>query len=328
MVRISILTLLLFALGASASPSTHWLRPEKIPAPKENPITEERVALGKLLFFDPRLSRNDTVSCASCHIPYYYWTDRVPKAVGIDGRKGTRNTPTIINSAYLHSFFWDARASSLEEQALGPVEAKAEMDLSADEMVKKLRKIEGYAPLFKKAFGDKRITKERVAKAIAAFERTVVSGDTPFDRWVRGEKDAISQEAKEGYEIFIADGHCKSCHNGFNFTNESLNNIALGDDDPGAYVLNNNPIWRGSFKTPTLRNVAETSPYFHDGSVHTLEEAVYICGNGGRYKDLKGRSPFFRDRGLSITQVRKVVRFLETLTEERPKIEPPETFPE
>ncbi len=326
MVRISLFLFLWLGIASAASPGS-WLRPETVPVPKENPMTKEKVELGRLLFFDPRLSRNDTVSCASCHIPYYYWTDRVPKAVGIDGRKGTRNTPTIINSAYLNSLFWDARASSLEEQALGPVEAKAEMDLSADKMVAKLRKIKGYHPLFEKAFPGEGITKSTVAKAIAAFERTVVSGETPFDRWIGGEKGAIDEVAKEGYEIFISQGHCKSCHNGFNFTNESLNNIALGDDDPGAFVLNNNPIWKGSFKTPTLRNVAETSPYFHDGSVHTLEEAVFICGNGGRYKDLKGRSPFFRDRGLSMEQVRKVVRFLETLTEKRPMVEPPETLP-
>ncbi len=324
----ALLTLTLFISLSFALDRSIWLKPAKIPAPKENPITEEKIELGKFLFFDPRLSRNNTVSCASCHIPYYYWTDKVPKAVGIEGRKGSRNTPTIINSAYLHTFFWDARAQSLEEQALGPVEAKAEMDLSPDELVRKLRRIKGYRELFKKVFPGEGITKESIAKAIATFERTVVSGESPFDRWVKGEENAISAEAKEGYGIFVDDGHCKSCHNGFNFTNESLNNIALGDDDPGAFILNKNPIWRGSFKTPTLRNVAETSPYFHDGSVHTLEEAVYICGNGGRYKDLPGRSPFFRDRGLSMEQVRKVVRFLETLTEERPMVMPPEKFPQ
>ncbi len=322
-VFITILSCSLFAVDLS-----RWAKPDEIPAPENNPLTKEKVELGRLLFFDPRLSRDDTVSCASCHIPYYYWTDRVPKAVGIEGRKGTRNTPTIINSAYLKTLFWDARADSLEEQALGPVEAKAEMDLPADKLVKKLKKIEGYVTLFEKAFPGRGITKETIAEAIASFERTVVSKESPFDRWVGGDEGAISEEAKEGFEIFTGKGHCKSCHNGFNFTNESLNNIALGDDDPGAYILNRNPIWRGSFKTPTLRNVAETSPYFHDGSVHTLEEAVYICGNGGRYKDMKGRSPFFRDRGLSIEEVRRVVRFLETLTEERPKIFEPETFPQ
>ncbi len=311
-----------------ASNMSRWLRPDSIPTPKNNPLSKEKIELGKLLFFDPRLSQDNTVSCASCHIPYYYWTDRVPKAVGIDRRKGTRNTPTIINSAYLKTLFWDARADSLEQQALGPIEAKAEMDLSAEELVKKLKKIKGYVSLFEKAFPNRGIEKETIAEAIASFERTVVSGESPFDRWASGDENAISEEAKEGFEIFTGDGHCKSCHNGFNFTNESLNNIALGDDDPGAYILNKNLIWKGSFKTPTLRNVAETSPYFHDGSVHTLEEAVYICGNGGRYKDLKGRSPFFRDRGLSIEEVRKVVRFLETLTEERPKIAEPEKFPQ
>ncbi len=322
-----VISFLFLASFMHAYDMKHLLRPDHIPAPKENPIKEEKVELGKLLFFDPRLSRDDTVSCATCHIPYFYWTDGRSKAVGIKGRKGTRNTPTIINGAYQSLFFWDGRANSLEEQALGPIEAKAEMDLPADEMVEKLKGIKGYAKLFEEAFPGVGLTKETVAAAIATFERTVVSKESPFDRWIKGDQDAISKEAKEGFEIFSNEGKCKSCHSGFNFTNDSLNNIALGDGDIGAYVINKNPIWKGSFKTPTLRNVAKTSPYFHDGSVHTLEEAVYICGNGGRYKDLKGRSPFFRDRGLGMEEVRKVVRFLETLTEARPMVEPPEMFP-
>ncbi|WP_200763343.1 cytochrome-c peroxidase [Nitrosophilus alvini] len=323
-----ILAVVLFGIYLFASDMSIWLRPDYIPAPKENPLTKEKIELGKLLFFDPRLSRNDTVSCATCHIPYYYWTDRVPRAVGIEGRKGTRNTPTIVNGAYLHTFFWDARAESLEEQALGPIEAKAEMDISAEELVKKLKNIKGYVKLFEKAFPGIGITKETIAKAIASFERTVVSTESAFDRWVKGDQNAISEEAKEGFEIFRNKGKCISCHSGFNFTNESLNNIALGDSDPGVFAITKNPIWKGCFKTPTLRDVAETSPYFHDGSVHTLEEAVYICGNGGRYKDMKGRSPFFRDRGLSMDEVRKVVKFLETLTGKRPDIEIPYEFPQ
>ncbi len=324
----AVVTIFIFATFLLASDMSIWMRPNEIPAPKNNPITKDKAALGKLLFFDPRLSRNDSVSCASCHIPYYYWTDKVPKAIGINGTKGTRNTPTIINSAYMKTLFWDGRADSLEEQALGPLEAKAEMDLPAKEVVRKLKKIEGYVALFDKTFPRRGITKDTIAEAIATFERSLVSGESPFDRWVHGDEEAISEEAKEGFEIFTQKGRCKSCHSGFNFTNESLNNIALGDNDPGAFTINKNPIWKGSFKTPTLRNVAETSPYFHDGSVHTLEEAVYICGNGGRYKDLKGRSPFFRDRKLSMKEVRKVVSFLETLTESRPNIEAPENFPQ
>ncbi len=310
-----------------ASKEYFWLRPEYIPAPKDNPITEKKVELGKLLFFDTRLSKDNTISCATCHIPYNYWTDGRQKAVGIKGRAGKRNTPTIINSAYQTIFFWDGRASTLEEQALGPIENKDEMGLPLDELVKKLKNIDGYKKLFNEVFGNEGVTKQNIAKAIASFERTIVSQDTPFDKWIKGDEKAISKDAVEGFEIFINKGKCASCHNGFNFTNYSLNNIALGDDDIGAYIINKNPIWKGSFKTPTLRNVAKTAPYFHDGSVHTLEEAVFICGNGGRYKDIKGRSPFFRDRHLQIEEVRKVVKFLETLTEDRPSFIPPKEFP-
>lgn len=324
-----LLIILFLLMPLSAKDLTHWQRPDAIPFPKNNPITKEKAALGKLLFFDKRVSISNTISCASCHNPKLGWSDGLRKAVGVEKREGRRNSPTIINSAYLNSFFADGRASSLEEQALGPIETEVEMDMPIDKLVKKLKNIKGYRELFAKAFGDEGITKDTILKAIASFERTIISPEAPFDKWVKGDKDAISDEAKEGFEIFIDKGRCASCHDGFNFTNESFNNVGLGDkNDLGVYEISKNKskIWYGAFKTPTLRDVEKSSPYFHDGSVKTLDEAVSICGNGGR-KGVKIRSPFFRDRALDKKDTQKVVSFLKTLTSKSVKIKIPFTFP-
>ncbi len=293
----------------------NWDIPKTIPYPKDNPLTKEKVALGKKLFFDPRLSRNNDISCSSCHNPKYGWSDAREKAIGDQNKTGRRNSPTIINSAYLNLFFHDGRASSLEEQALGPIESEVEMNIKIDQLVKKLKGIKEYQELFNKAFDDG-ITKENIAKALASFQRTVISKNTPFDRWIAGDKNAISEVAKEGFDIFLNKGRCHLCHSGFNFTNETFANIGLGDEeDLGLYEIskNKNIIWYGAFKTPTLREVEKTAPYFHNGSVKTLKEAVTICGNGGK-KPVKIRSTFFRDRKLSEDEVDKVVEFLKTLS--------------
>ncbi len=314
----------------SANDLSHYLKPKSISYPKDNPITPQKIELGKLLFFDKRVSKSNTISCASCHNPKLGWSDGLPKAIGDEGKKGRRNSPTIINSAYLESFFHDGRASSLEEQALGPIEAEVEMNMPLDELVKKLKNIKGYQKLFLEAFGQQGITKETIAKAIASFERTILSSETPFDKWIKGDDDAISSDAKDGFGVFIHKGRCGSCHDGFNFTNESFNNVGLGDkNDLGVYEISKNKsrIWYGAFKTPTLRDIEKSFPYFHDGSVKTLEEAVTICGNGGR-KPVKIRSPFFRDRELNTQEVQNVVFFLKTLTSTSQNIQIPLIFPE
>ncbi len=325
--NLSFLALFIFFTTINANDLKYWLRPDNVPYPKNNPSSEQKVELGKLLFFDKRLSSTDTISCASCHNPKLGWSDASAKSIGVEGKKGRRNSPTIINSAYLNSFFHDGRASSLEEQSKGPIEDRVEMNMPMDKLVEKLKKIKGYRELFSKAFGDEGITKDSIVKAIATFERTLIAPEAPFDKWIKGDKDAISMDAKEGFLTFQEIGKCDRCHNGFNFTNESFNNVGLGDEkDLGVYELRESKIWYGSFKTPTLREVEKTAPYFHDGSVNTLEEAVTICGNGGR-KPVKIRSPFFRDRGLDKEDVRLVVSFLKTLTAPPIEIEIPLVFP-
>ncbi len=325
--------LFLFSIGIASSSLyalivSAWLKPEHIPFPDGNPITKEKTELGKLLFFDKRLSAHNDISCATCHDPKLGWSDGLPKAVGDQQKVGRRNSPTILNSAYLGSFFHDARANSLEEQALGPIESEVEMNMPIEKLVKKLQNIQGYRELFAKAFGSEGVTKENILKALATFERTIVNADTPFHSYIKGDKDALNQTQLIGFDIFLHEGRCNSCHNGFNFTNESYTNIGLGDtQDLGVYELTKNKLWYGSFKTPTLLDIEKTAPYFHDGSVATLKEAVTICGNGGR-KPVTIRSPFFRDRELSEEEVDFVVAFLKTLSTKELNITIPEHFPQ
>ncbi len=324
------LIIILFSfMSLYARDLSHWQSPNNIPFPKDNPITKEKVDLGRLLFFDKRVSSSDTISCATCHDPKFGWSDGLKKSIGVEKREGRRNSPTIINSAYLSSFFHDGRASSLEDQAKGPIETDVEMDMSMKKLVKKLKSIKGYRKLFANAFGDEGICEDTILKAIASFERTIISLDAPFDRWIKGDEDAISLVAKEGFEIFLDKGRCASCHDSFKFTNESFNNVGLGDmDDLGVYEISKNKsnIWRGAFKTPTLRDIVKTAPYFHDGSVKSLKQAVKFCGNGGR-EGAKLRSPFFRDRKLDKDDVEKIVEFLKTLSSNDAKIQIPLTFP-
>jgi cytochrome c peroxidase len=318
---------LLFTLS-NANNYSQWEAPTKVPSPKVNPLTKDKIKLGKLLFFDKRLSISDDISCASCHDPKLGWSDGRAKSIGDKGRVGRRNSPTLMNSAYLNSFFHDSRAKSLEEQALGPIETEVEMNMPIKKLVQKLKNIEGYVELFSKAFIYEGITKNTILQAIASFERTIVSHETPFNRWINGEVGAISKEAQVGFNIFLNEGRCKTCHNSFRFTNERLANVGLGDEnDLGVYELEENKIWYGAFKTPTLIDINKTAPYFHNGSVASLKKAVHICGNGGK-KPVKRKSPFFRDRKLSSEEVDFIVSFLKTLSTEPLDILIPTEFPQ
>jgi len=292
-----------------------WFQNEKINYPKDNLPTKEKILLGKKLFFDPILSRANNISCASCHDPVKGWTDAIPVAIGDKGAKGNRNTPTILNSAYQYKYFHDGRARSLEEQALGPIEAKVEMNLKPEDAVIKLQKSKEYKELFKKAFPKEGISVSTLAKAIATFERTIVSGNSDFDKWVNGDKTKLTQDEIDGFEIFVKKAECVSCHMNNNFTDHNFYNIGLNDKDIGRYAIKKREFWYGTFKTPTLRNIAKTAPYFHNGSIATLEEAVEICAKGG--KNLKARNKTFMllDRKLNKEDIKKVVLFLKTLNE-------------
>ncbi|MGE0610265.1 MAG: cytochrome-c peroxidase [Pirellulales bacterium] len=270
------------AYGVASADELAGLPP--LPVAADNPQSAEKIELGKQLYFDKRLSRDNTVSCASCHDPAKGWSNGEAVATGINGLKGGRSAPTIINAAYQYYQFWDGRALELEGQALGPIQNPIEMNLTLEEAVDKLDKIAGYREQFEKVFGS-RVTSEGIAKAISAFERTVLSGDAPYDRFKAGDKQALSEAAERGRVVFFNKAHCSACHAGANFTDGAFHNIGVGMDDKepdqGRQAQSGLLGDRGAFKTPTLREIARTAPYMHDGRLKTLEDVVEYYAKGG-----------------------------------------------
>src|SRR6266700_185187 len=204
-----------------------YRRPTSISFPKDNPYTIEKVDLGKTLYFDTRLSAANLLSCASCHSPAYGWGDGQPKGVGHGMRVLGRRSPTIINAAFGLVFMWDGRAATLEQQALGPIQADVEMNLPLEDLLVRLKAIPEYGPLFKAAFAEQEITAPQIANAIATYERTVVSARAPFDAWIEGDEKAISQQAVRGFVLFNTKARCVDCHTGWNFTDDSFHDIGL-----------------------------------------------------------------------------------------------------
>jgi len=273
-----------FLCAADTGPFKTPLGLKPVPVPADNPMTREKVELGKQLYFDPRLSCDDTVSCASCHDPKKGWSNSAPFATGVRSQVGGRSAPTIINSAYSDLQFWDGRAHQLEGQALGPIQNPIEMDHKLEECVVKLNKLKGYRDQFQKVFGTD-VTSENIAKAIAAFERTVLSGNAPYDKFKAGDQNALSAAAQRGMKLFFGKGHCSACHTGPNFSDASFHNIGVGmkaaKPDMGRYEVTKVEGDKGAFKTPTLREVARHAPYMHDGSLKTLEDVVDHYDKGG-----------------------------------------------
>jgi cytochrome c peroxidase len=253
--------------------------------PRDNPYSGVKAELGRYLYFDPRLSADNSVSCASCHAPEHGFTDASPVSTGIRGQKGGRSAPTVINRAYSLAQFWDGRAGTLEEQAKGPIANPIEMGNTHDAVVTRLRGIAGYGPLFAKAFGGDEMSIDRVAQAIACFERTVLSGNAPYDRYKAGDRKAMSESQVRGMKVFFDKAQCDRCHEGSNFTLNMFANIGVGTDKPepdvGRYAITKDARDWGVFKTPTLREIEHTAPYMHDGSLKTLEEVVEFYNKGG-----------------------------------------------
>ncbi len=256
--------------------------------PKDNPTSEAKIALGKQLYFDKRLSLDKTVSCASCHDPKHGWSNADRFAKGVEGKLGGRSAPTIINSAYNRFQFWDGRAASLEEQALGPIANPIEMAMKLEDVIARLNKIEGYRKQFQEIFGTE-VTEKNLAKAIAAYERTILSGDAPYDRFKAGDKSALSEAAQRGMKLFFNKARCTSCHSGPNFMDGGFHNVGIGMDqkkpDVGRRAISKLEGDMGSFKTPTLREIARTAPDMHDGSLKTLEEVIEHYNKGGIAND-------------------------------------------
>jgi len=298
---------------------------EPMPIPADNPMTVEKVWLGRQLFFDERLSIDNSRSCYSCHVCQHGLSDGSQTSIGAENKRLPRNSPTLWNIGYHTQFYWDGRSDSLEKQAMAAwTGANMGVGNRTAEIVAKINALEGYRTQFQKVFQSD-ATAENLMKAIAAFERTIIGGNTPWDRWRAGDKSAISQSAFRGWNIFQGI-KCNNCHDGLLFTDQQFHNIGIGMDqpepDPGRFKVTNRPEDTGAFKTPTLRDVAKSAPYFHDGSARTLEEAVDIMVGGGKPNqnlDTKNLKP----QRLMPEQREDLLNFLRALTVDCTLSKPP-----
>jgi len=263
-----------------------------MPVPESNPLTRDKVELGRRLFFDKRLSRDRTIACATCHDPTLAFSDGRVLARGIDGAEGTRNAPALINRGYGSSFFWDGRAKSLEQQALEPILNPRELGLTEGELEQRTK-----------------LKTAEVTAALASFVRTIRSGDSRFDRYTAGQPNAINALEKAGLAVFRGRGNCSACHPGPNFTDEQFHNTGVAWRD-GA--LADRGAGQGRFKTPTLREVSRTAPYMHDGSLTTLEDVIEFYSEGGRPNP--NLDVEIRPRNFTPEEKRALLAFLQTLT--------------
>lgn len=288
--------------------------------PGDNPLTEEKIKLGKRLFFDKSLSVDNSVSCASCHVPEKAYSDPNRVSIGVKALKGTRQAPTLINRAFSKAQFWDGRATSLEDQALIPLTNHVEMgnpDLKV--VLKRLNGDTTYVAAFRQAFPeDSGITALHLTQAIASFERTILAGNSPFDRFANGDMKAISESAARGYRLFFGKAACAQCHISFNFTDELYHNLGVGSEakkpDLGRFVVTKTDGHQGAFKTPTVREVASTAPYMSDGSLKTLEEVVEYYDKGCQPN--AWLSPKIKALNLNEQEKEDLVEFMKSLSGE------------
>lgn len=288
-----------------------------MPVPEGNRITTARVALGRRLFFEPGLSRDRTLSCASCHRPERAFSDGRVRAIGIDAQPGRRNVPSLVNCAYRDAMFWDGRADTLEQQALQPIENPGEMGHSTAIVVQQLRDDPSYRAAFESAFGSSGVDAERLAQAIASFERSIVAADTPFDRHaLLGDHTALSEAARRGFELFEGKARCAFCHEGRLFSDGQFHNTGVGwGEEPvdlGRFEATGRAEDRGRFRTPSLRELVHTAPFMHDGRIPTLADVVdfYDRGAGANlYLDAK-----IQPLGLTGSEKADLVEFLESIS--------------
>ncbi len=313
--RFIVFALLLFTIPAERSSVPLGLDAYR-PVPETNPLTLEKIALGRRLFFDRRLSRDGTIACASCHDPQQAFTDARPVALGINGHLGTRNVPTLINRVYGRTHFLDGRAESLERQALEPILNPIEMNMTLPELVARLDGDPDYATGWRSVFG-RGPHAEDVASAIASYVRSILAGDSSFDRYMNGEVAALSDHERRGLQLFRGKANCTACHVGPTFTDERFHNtgIAWRDGairDEGRFTVSGRPADRGAFKTPTLREIARTAPYMHDGTVTTLEGVIDFYDAGGRSNP--NIDPEVHPLHLSLDEKQAVLAFLKSLS--------------
>ena len=290
-----------------------YRRPATIPFPKDNTYTPQKASLGKKLYFDTRLSVTSAQSCASCHSPGFGWGDGLAVGVGHGMAKLGRRSPTVVNAAWSAIFMWDGRLATLEEQALGPIESPGEMNMPIDRLMTRLESIAEYKPLFEAAFPGEGMKVKTLARAIATYERTVVSERAPFDAWIEGDEKAIPEDAKRGFAVFNGKAQCAACHEGWNFTNEGFQDIGLPSEDIGRGQFLPGVIkMQHAFKTPGLREIGRRGPYMHDGSLATLEQVIDHYDHAGVVRP--SRSDLMRPLGLTAQEKSELVAFLKTLT--------------
>lgn len=313
------------AHAGNSRPVANGLLPA-VPIPADNPQTEGKIQLGRQLYFDGRLSSDGTISCASCHDPVHAWADTTPVSEGVAHQQGTRNSPSIIDSAFVAPQFWDGRAMHLEKQAVGPVQNPIEMDLTVPQLESRLNAIPGYVEQFRAVFGGKPNITD-LARAIASFERTIVTRDTPYDAYLRGDKSGMSASALRGMTIFGGKGRCTNCHSGPAFSDQGYHNLGVGYSggrfkDAGRYGVTKNQRDTGAFLTQKLRNVDLTPPYMHDGSIPSLEVVIDLYDRGGvpnPYLD-----PEIKPLNLTSQEKRDLLSFLQSLTGPYPFVAAPQ----
>jgi cytochrome c peroxidase len=288
---------------------------QKLPIPADNPLSDEKIALGRKLFFDPILSADRTVACASCHLPEKSFTDGRPVAVGVRGQKGRRNAPSLLNRGYGTSFFWDGREASLESQALRPIEDPLELGSKLDEIVARLNGDDNYRQRFAAAFPDG-VTAQNLGRALASFQRVLLVGDSRVDRFRASQVAGFTEAERQGLWLFESKGSCWRCHAGNNLTDEQFHNtgVSWGKQplDLGRFEVTKREEDKGRFKTPTLRGVALTAPYMHDGSLATLEEVVEFYNKGGHANP--HLDPLVKPLGFTKEDVLHLVAFLKALS--------------
>ncbi len=316
---------------------------DSMPYPADNKPSAEKRDLGKMLFFDPRLSASGQIACGSCHEPQLGWGDGKRVSNGHDRKTGRRNAMTLLNVGHYETFFWDGRAHSLEDQARFPVQDHVEMNMNVTEMEKKVKQFKGYEPMFQQAFGSSEITLEKIFKAIATFERSIVSGSSRFDLFVQGKPDALKDEEVLGLHLYRTKAGCINCHNTPFFSDNKFHNdgqtlFGSVNEDLGKYLITKNKDDVGKFKTPTLREVANTGPWMHHGNFPTLKDVIFFYDKGNpspiqkKYQGerdslLPKTDPMLRKLNLNNREVDALVAFLQAITTTPRRMNTPTDFP-
>jgi cytochrome c peroxidase len=290
----------------------HW--PTKIPYPKDNPYSEAKFELGRMLFFDPILSGSTNLSCASCHNPSLSWGDGQPRAVGLAHERLATRCPTLLSVAWVPKLGWSGQFPDLESVAITPITSPKMMNLPENLMIERLSAIPGYVAAFNNVFHEVQINRRQIEQSLATYERSILPTPAPFDRWIDGDRTAINRSAERGFELFNGKANCAACHSGWAFSDSSFDDIGSAqDDDIGRGKLFPHSITlRYAFKTPTLRDVARRGPYMHDGSVPTLAAVIDLYDRGGI--DRPSRSAEIHPLGLTGVEKADLIAFLETLT--------------